>query len=665
MEKIAEEIHRDLRHMQDVIDYDDILKELEIAVGSLYSASDAQQRIVDKHEREELQQEEELSDEEKAKADTESEEYKEDVKRQGEAMEALKEDIDRQKAEIQALKERLTHMGIMDDSNEVRAKLMAAYTDLAISYIKYGVMNAVEFARELGEELTDLIQEAWDKAVEENLPKGDKKPEKREKALETRAYKGDNSLLIREALKEIGLTYEPESWAEGRKKAQEFIDKLGVDGAIEAINKGLVDGSAKAFIYAEAVDRVNNEFASTTDEAKLAELAKQEAELISIFGQKARDAGRFISALQDVYANADFNYSFDVMREKLADKQGGFVSLEQEKKLRELDEKYRATVKQLQQAEKKLKQRQLQQAVDNIAAEVDRENEGGKPIEYTPAQVEALVRAGVDAEVKKIHASLPTARRQKAEKAAKAMDDFIKKLDSMAFESTLGIPVAIVKTGAILAKNLMLTGVSIIDAVEAGIQKMTELHGRKWDSDKVRQSMIEHYENNGFSDKEVKESKKNPAKPKRKENGRISIPKDVIKDLVASGVRDAKDLVDAVMEVVKEYVPDVTEREVRDAISGYGNTTEMSKEEIDVEVRKLKRALRDASILEDISQGKRPLRSGLQRDQMDAEERARQKQIKEALKDLPIDEEADEREQKSALDAIERRLENQNRDINP
>ena len=89
----------------------------------------------------------------------------------------------------------------------------------------------------------------------------------------------------------------------------------------------------------------------------------------------------------------------------------------------------------------------------------------------------------------------------------------------------------------------------------------------------------------------------------------------------------------------------------------------MSKEEIDVEVRKLKRALRDASILEDIAEGKRPLRGGLQRDQMDAEERARHKQIKEALKDLPIDEEADEREHKSALDAIERRLENQIEDL--
>ena len=74
MEKIAEEIHRDLKHMQDVIDYDDILKELEIAVGSLYSASDAQQRIVDKYEEKELQEredaEQQLTDEEKAQLDT-------------------------------------------------------------------------------------------------------------------------------------------------------------------------------------------------------------------------------------------------------------------------------------------------------------------------------------------------------------------------------------------------------------------------------------------------------------------------------------------------------------------------------------------------------------------------------------------------------------------
>ena len=88
MEKIAEEIHRDLRHMQDVIDYDDILKELEIAVGSLYSASDAQQRIVDKYEEKELQEredaEQQLTDEEKAQLDTLSPEYRAAMEAQAE-----------------------------------------------------------------------------------------------------------------------------------------------------------------------------------------------------------------------------------------------------------------------------------------------------------------------------------------------------------------------------------------------------------------------------------------------------------------------------------------------------------------------------------------------------------------------------------------------------
>lgn len=45
--------------------------------------------------------------------------------------------------------------------------MLAAYTDLAILYVQKGVKTAIEFAKELGEDINEFIQEAWDKANSE------------------------------------------------------------------------------------------------------------------------------------------------------------------------------------------------------------------------------------------------------------------------------------------------------------------------------------------------------------------------------------------------------------------------------------------------------------------------------------------------------------------
>lgn len=113
------------------------------------------------------------------------------------------------------------------------------------------------------------------------------------------------------------------------------------------------------------------------------------------------------------------------------------------------------------------------------------------------------------------------------------------------------------------------------------------------------------------------------------------------------------------MEEINRDFPDATPRQIRDAISGYGTIKEGSQEPIDKEVRKIKRMAKYDSILEDISNGVRPDKTGFQRDTLEVDELDQLKKIREGLKKLPLSDADLSKKLKTAQDAIETRLRNQ------
>ncbi len=146
------------------------------------------------------------------------------------------------------------------------------------------------------------------------------------------------------------------------------------------------------------------------------------------------------------------------------------------------------------------------------------------------------------------------------------------------------------------------------------------------------------------------------------------ITKAVIKlarNRIQAGIIKAEDVVDAVYDIVKDVWDD--KRALRDAISGYGKTSHMSKDALDVKFRETRQLLRDISAIEDIEGGQRPLRSGLQRDKPSQELRASRARVNEALKEHGLEVEKSERsaaeQQKSALDAAKARARNRIEDL--
>jgi hypothetical protein len=147
--------------------------------------------------------------------------------------------------------------------------------------------------------------------------------------------------------------------------------------------------------------------------------------------------------------------------------------------------------------------------------------------------------------------------------------------------------------------------------------------------------------------------------------GKIKIPTSLLKELVRDeGIDDIDKLVQRVRELTGEDLKDATDREIRDAITNYGKTINMSKDQVDVQLRKMRRIGKLLSAIEDANKGERPKKSGLQRDKPTIKEREMRKELNELLKDLPVSDADLEKYQKTALDGIKTRLKNRIEELN-
>ena len=139
---------------------------------------------------------------------------------------------------------------------------------------------------------------------------------------------------------------------------------------------------------------------------------------------------------------------------------------------------------------------------------------------------------------------------------------------------------------------------------------------------------------------------------------KVKIPHDLIKKYVEEGADTIDKLVAKIKSDLEENYPDITDRQIRDGITGYGNTIE-TKKGIYEEIRRIKRIGKLISGLEDVREKQqRPLRSGQQRDELSVEERMRMKELNAEMKKLPQSEDENAKAWKSALDAIKSRLKN-------
>ena len=425
------------------------------------------------------------------------------------------------------------------------------------------------------------------------------------KALLNRAYSGATEEQIKSAIEKHGLTYAPESHEEASRKADSFINEVGLDYALAAVQNNEVNDASSAYIYSKAIDSMDGN-------------PQRQAELISEFDKKARTSGQFISALADVYKASDFNYNLQRQLSEY-EKAGGKITAELKARFEQLD-------KQLKEANEKIKELENKKnRFGNIQEEARRDR------------------------LKK----LTEDRRKKISSFFNSLKGDVPK--GMMMASPAPIAIALWNGSIDVIKTTVLAGYDVATAIQAGIDYIKKHSKEPFDEAVYREHMTP------LVQKAMPQEEKIPMP--YMDNGKLKISPILLKELVSNGASTIEELTDQVMALAKESNPNITEREVRDAITQYGKTQTLSKDEIDTELRKMKRIGRMISALEDVRKKQRPLRSGLQRDKLSDEERKMQREIKEEMKNLPMDEEEEARTWKTALDQVKSRLMNQIADL--
>lgn len=131
---------------------------------------------------------------------------------------------------------------------------------------------------------------------------------------------------------------------------------------------------------------------------------------------------------------------------------------------------------------------------------------------------------------------------------------------------------------------------------------------------------------------------------------------------VRAGLRGEDKVMAATHKSLEAEFEGITEREVRQLFSDYGNATFPSMEEAKVELRQLRSLVQMQESIDRILDGMAPLRSGPQRDAMTQEVRAKRVQLNELLKTLAKDARTPG-QMRSYNDARVRNLQNQIEDL--
>jgi hypothetical protein len=168
------------------------------------------------------------------------------------------------------------------------------------------------------------------------------------------------------------------------------------------------------------------------------------------------------------------------------------------------------------------------------------------------------------------------------------------------------------------------------------------------------------------TDAEKQQNLVNRIAEKRKNGAREAIGGSIQKlaeSFVRGGITEREPLIDAVHAAVKEALPEATRKDIRDAISGYGEFKELSQDEAKVILRDLKGQMQQISKIEDMTErGKLPAKTGVQRREPSAEERQLIKEVNKIKKELGL-ESTDPAQLKSALDAAKTRTRNRIEDL--
>jgi len=477
----------------------------------------------------------------------------------------------------------------------------------------------------------DKVKERMNPKQPKNAP-NDFQRKQGVKSLFARIYEGETNEDILDVIEANGLNYKIENQEKAQDAARKFVQKVGIDNALKALDDNLIKGAERTFVYAEILDRlkqasegasieqigkVQNDYSTTLDKALVA------------FEDEVRNAGRFIGALNRVFLTSDTQYSLTKQVADYKAKNNGVIDEETLTKFKEADKKIKELETKIKALEEENLKKQGNQAIQNIKQANTRNPNPKKPSRTARSQAKKIAD-----NVRKAKIHRPNI-----------------------FSSAT--PATLVWDGAVeLTAKSIEAGGTIADAIKQGVAYIKKSDWYKSLSKSDQDEAI-----NAFNNSIVDSSANNVVTLSY--DGKIQIPQSLINELVANGIEDIDELSSAILEIIKQDDPNtrLTIREVRDAITKYGKTINPTQDQLKAKIAEMKGVGRLLSALEDVIGGDRPKKSGLQRRKPTQTERELKSLIEDKMKDLPVDDADLDVAWRNALDKIKSRIKNRIEDV--
>lgn len=197
--------------------------------------------------------------------------------------------------------------------------------------------------------------------------------------------------------------------------------------------------------------------------------------------------------------------------------------------------------------------------------------------------------------------------------------------------------------------------------IEAGIRevgafaKWVREKGAKVSDEKIQSAWDKAYK--GFY-----EQRKSDILAKITENTTNLNSRDVIelaKTLIADGVTGQQELLDATHAQLKAIDPEITRRQVQDALGEYGKVRELSKDAVSIVYRQRRAEYQKLSAIADVLNKLAPKKTGMEHEPPTDATRALTKELHRLMKEAGIETTDPARQLKSTLDGIKTRLSNE------
>jgi hypothetical protein len=404
------------------------------------------------------------------------------------------------------------------------------------------------------------------------------------KALRTlvaRAYAGTTDEKLAEILRKTGLDRDVEKLPDAKARAKQFVEAVGFEAAYQALKDRKLTGGVAAYVYRDLIDTLEVAKLTSLEDSAMSpqeyidaqnELLALEAKMIQEFYEVAKGGGQFNNALKDIYRNSLFNYSLDNQVNEYKKANFGYISPEVQAKFEKLDEQIKDLNKKIAEAEQRA---QAAEDAKNLA-EVER-----AVAEDKIANINLKEANEAAAEVAKFKSKAVSFKDANGKPINVPKGTWAKIVDAAANA------VKNSKSKPSLVSKPSLSGAASTAALNAALDAV---RAEPW------------FQALSDADKKAVEAQIR-AQFQSATPGKISIPSSLIREVVEAGVSDMNDLVTKVRERMAEKYPNATDRQIRDAISGYGRERSLTKDDMQREIARLRNIGRMESRLEDIRNG--------------------------------------------------------------